>query len=511
MVLPLIGSFLGSAFLPTVFSGMSPLVAGAVGSGLGSLAQGDSLGDAITTGFTSFLGGKLLSGFGSDAAKAARFDEVTKALPEGVGMEMTGSGSMFNPKAVGFDAETLGTIGKEGGLGVMDAGMQLAKANPMAAAGLAGGTMLAEASKAQPTGMPDPYADYQRTETMPYQQNPQFPGGPSMSGQEFNYGFYNPSAAQLQTQVLNTGGIVSNAGSNYENIMKRRKEVNKMYMGGSPFQMMGQALASRIQQEGMQRVGPFVEEVEGMARERFGEDIVGQPAQGQGIKGGAGPRIMSPRSFTPTMVRPSVMIPQGTTDEQSSAAAQAYKRDFGGKGGSNAFGGGTRQKLMAAMMAEGGEVKPTSAEQQMLGGNEKDIIVNAVNAVKGNLPEEQASIALAMFVQQYGEDALRQLVSDTQEGKFDGIGGKADGMVEGGGDGMSDSVPATIDGQEDLLVSRDEYVIDAPTVAMIGNGSSEAGADKLDKMREDVRKAATGSSIQPKQIDAEEVMSRAIA
>jgi len=33
----------------------------------------------------------------------------------------------------------------------------------------------------------------------------------------------------------------------------------------------------------------------------------------------------------------------------------------------------------------------------------------------------------------------------------------------------------------------------------------------LDKMREDVRKAATGSSIQPKQIDAEEVMGRAIA
>jgi len=510
MVLPLIGSFLGSAFLPTIFSGMSPLVAGAVGSGLGSLAQGDSLGDAISTGFTSFLGGKLLSGFGSDAAKAARFDEVTKALPEGVGMEMAGSGSMINPKAIGFDAETLGTIGKEGGLGVMDAGMQLAKANPAAAAGLAGGTMLAQSAKMQPTGMTDPYADYQRTETMPYQQNPQFPGGPNMRGQEFNYGFYNPSAGQLQTQVLNTGGIVSNAGTNYNKIMERRNEVNKMFMGGSPFQMMGQALASRIQQEGMQQVGPFVEEVEGMARERFGDDIIGQSAQGQGIKGGAGPRMM-PRSFTPTMVKPSVLIPQGTTDEQSKSAYEAAKSGIGGKGG--AFRGGSRQRLIPQMMmmAEGGEVKPTSAEQEMIGGNEKDIIVNAVNAVKGNLPEEQASIALAMFVQQYGEDALRQLVSDTQEGKFDSIGGKADGMIEGGGDGMSDSVPATIDGQEDLLVSRDEYVIDAPTVAMIGNGSSEAGADKLDKMREDVRKAATGSRIQPKQIDAEEVMGRAIA
>ena len=74
-----------------------------------------------------------------------------------------------------------------------------------------------------------------------------------------------------------------------------------------------------------------------------------------------------------------------------------------------------------------------------------------------------------------------------------------------------DSVPATIDGQEDLLVSKDEYVIDAPTVAMIGNGSSDAGAEKLDNMREEVRKAATGSRVQPKKIDAEGIMSLALA
>ena len=74
-----------------------------------------------------------------------------------------------------------------------------------------------------------------------------------------------------------------------------------------------------------------------------------------------------------------------------------------------------------------------------------------------------------------------------------------------------DSVPATIDGQQDLLISKDEHVVDAPTVAMIGNGSSDAGAEKLDKMREEVRKAATGSSMQPEEINAEEIMSKAIS
>ena len=143
--------------------------------------------------------------------------------------------------------------------------------------------------------------------------------------------------------------------------------------------------------------------------------------------------------------------------------------------------------------------------------NEKDIIINAVNAIKGNLPEEQASIALAMFVREYGKEALKDLIDDVEKGEYDNVTGKADGMIEGGGDGMSDSVPATIDGKQDLLVSKDEYVVDAPTVAMIGNGSSAAGAEKLDKMREEVRKAATGSRIQPKEIDAEEIMGKAIA
>ena len=159
-----------------------------------------------------------------------------------------------------------------------------------------------------------------------------------------------------------------------------------------------------------------------------------------------------------------------------------------------------------ATLAEGGDV-----EDAMEMPNEKDVIVNAVNAVKGNIPEDQAAIVLAQFVQTYGEEALADLVEDVRNGEYDNVGGKADGMIDGGGDGMSDSVPATIDGQEDLLVSKDEYVIDAPTVAMIGNGSSDAGAEKLDNMREEVRKAATGSRIQPKKIDAEGIMSLALA
>lgn len=52
--------------------------------------------------------------------------------------------------------------------------------------------------------------------------------------------------------------------------------------------------------------------------------------------------------------------------------------------------------------------------------------------------------------------------------------------VKGGGTGTSDSIPA--------VLSDGEYVIDAQTVSMLGDGSSDAGAAKLDKMREGIRK-----------------------
>jgi hypothetical protein len=52
--------------------------------------------------------------------------------------------------------------------------------------------------------------------------------------------------------------------------------------------------------------------------------------------------------------------------------------------------------------------------------------------------------------------------------------------VEGPGDGRDDKIPA--------LLSDGEYVIDAETVALLGNGSNKAGAELLDQFRVNVRK-----------------------
>jgi len=104
--------------------------------------------------------------------------------------------------------------------------------------------------------------------------------------------------------------------------------------------------------------------------------------------------------------------------------------------------------------AEGGEVKQP---------NEKTEIVDAISAIKGQHP--QPEIALGKFVAKYGEDALRDLVDSVQSGEFDDTRERFEngenGMVRGPGDGsgVDDKVPATIDGEQDVLLADGEFVL----------------------------------------------------
>jgi hypothetical protein len=75
------------------------------------------------------------------------------------------------------------------------------------------------------------------------------------------------------------------------------------------------------------------------------------------------------------------------------------------------------------------------------------------------------------------------------------------GYLDGPGDGMSDSIPATIEGEQPAALADGEYVLSADVVSHIGNGSSKAGAKKLDSMMANIRKARTGTTQQGKQIN----------
>jgi hypothetical protein len=79
-------------------------------------------------------------------------------------------------------------------------------------------------------------------------------------------------------------------------------------------------------------------------------------------------------------------------------------------------------------------------------------------------------------------------------------------MLSGGGDGMSDSIPATIDGTQPARLADGEFVIPADVVADIGNGSSSAGAKRLYGMMDRVRTARHGTTKQPPEIKMNRLM-----
>lgn len=99
------------------------------------------------------------------------------------------------------------------------------------------------------------------------------------------------------------------------------------------------------------------------------------------------------------------------------------------------------------------------------------------------------------------EDALESITEGAEKIADMGDGQVYfEGMVKGNGDGMSDSIPFSIENKQPALLSRDEYVLPADVVSALGNGSSNAGADMLDKFMTDVREKTMGRERQINQI-----------
>jgi len=142
-------------------------------------------------------------------------------------------------------------------------------------------------------------------------------------------------------------------------------------------------------------------------------------------------------------------------------------------------------------LQEGGEME---ADQMMAqnGMNEKDVIVSAIEAIKGM--SEQPEIVLALFVQKYGEDALRDLVGRVQSGELDDTVDRFEsgdkGMVRGPGDGsgVDDMVPATLEGEQDVLLSDGEFVLREKTTDALEKAYGGGFLDMVNRAEEDAPK-----------------------
>lgn len=154
---------------------------------------------------------------------------------------------------------------------------------------------------------------------------------------------------------------------------------------------------------------------------------------------------------------------------------------------------------------------------------ERQVVMDALAALEGESPDPEA--ALKTFIQAFGPRALADLqqlaeqkhyeessgddeedpeggLGDGQESQMgeavDELAGAGGGLLHGPGTGQSDEIEGTTPSGHPVLLSDGEYVIDAPTVAALGDGSTDAGARRLDELRKQIRRDAYGADKQAK-------------
>jgi len=214
----------------------------------------------------------------------------------------------------------------------------------------------------------------------------------------------------------------------------------------------------------------------------------------------------------PTAANTAYIPPAPTAPRTPGSAFTGLERSLSGDKA-------TRDLAAADYAAETGSTLGTSA-MQIAGGAAGQSAADAERAMKA----EQAAIVAKQDERKRRFDALFGRTVGTLPARSGGLmklaGGGMTYMEAGGttgptgtprdvtgtGDGMSDSVPASIEGVQEARLADGEFVIPADVVADIGNGSSDAGSKKLYDMMDRIRKARHGTTEQPPEIQAERLM-----
>jgi len=272
--------------------------------------------------------------------------------------------------------------------------------------------------------------------------------------------------------------------------------------GHPAFNPLAEALTHGINSTTGEKVKPFIQEVETMAKNRFGPNIFQQQQFLSDAIQPTGP-VQLPSlpiydtNFGPQPVDPFArpMRPDSNNGFDLSNVLRTYDpisrgpEDFAYHNPGSLLQGSAMPATLQGF-AEGGIVS-----EEM---NEKELIEEAVAAIKGE--SDNPKEILGMFLLKFGEEQLRNLVESVQSGELDETRERfADGnkgMVNGPGDGSGkdDMVPATMDGDQDVLLTAGEFVIKKDSTDAIekafGGGFldevNDAGKDAPKKLKEKV-------------------------
>jgi len=177
--------------------------------------------------------------------------------------------------------------------------------------------------------------------------------------------------------------------------------------------------------------------------------------------------------------------PQDMTYTQTTTTPPAAQRNpfFGGLGLMGLGGSMGNGPASAAMGGFGGGL----IRQLMQQRQQQQMPTVATKTIGGMIdpympPQQQAQI---------GAESPKSDIAQYAVGGVADLGGYSDGgrLLRGPGDGVSDSIPASIGNRQPARLADGEFVVPARIVSEIGNGSTEAGARKLYAMMDRVQNA----------------------
>ena len=168
------------------------------------------------------------------------------------------------------------------------------------------------------------------------------------------------------------------------------------------------------------------------------------------------------------------------------SAAQNYFTDTKYVAPADAATARTAAKTEAAGLEAANKANPARQERHVLqAGAERQ------EAAKSEV-KPASSVIDKMPVPKYASGGI----ADMAKGRY----------LSGATDGMADKIPARIGGEQEAKLSHGEFVIPADVVGHLGNGNSEAGAQRLYAMMDRIRKARTGTTKQGKQINPDKFL-----
>ena len=469
MVLPLLLSLGLPAIASTGALGATlagfgvPALAG-MGAGLGSFIETGDIGKGIKTGLTSFLGGKVMGGLTNSASTTAL--NASTAQPQ---VQQGFLKGIVGPSAPvsGITAAPDGMITKF--IGSEAAASQLPFTNP-AVVGPTGGTKGGALTAAQQAFTPA-YMGQVMTDAQMMEEEAKR-AAKKRDDEESTVPPLNPMRRTQNADPFMSGG---GEGTYFQYQRQPRPDGSEIkapyyYAEGGKLDM------GAIAEKAMELFGDVSESSIGKVM-RMLTPMSGGIAALMGASGEDMPEGVRKLGRGLQRVGSYTLPPYALKGMGYDRAADVMGYPFDDEG-----------ELRPQYKAEGGEMQADEVMAES-GMNEKDVIVDAIEAIKGM--SEQPEIVLALFVQKYGEEALRDLVGRVQSGELDDTverfaeGDK--GMVRGPGDGsgVDDMVPATLEGEQDVLLSDGEFVLREKTTDALEKAYGGGFLDVINRAEEE--------------------------